>query len=142
MAVTVQMNEFDGMRRELEIGLRIAPTRASAPAAAKAIACYLDAEPVVPVRLVELAQEGSRIHITLAVTLGAIDAIKVADPSARAAVGLIQRIVDDLAAYDPAFVTLPAASVGPMAKVVGRPVPALRGAVEMSPVSPLLSSVG
>lgn len=48
--------------------------------------------------------------VTIAVTLGSIEAIKVADPSAQAAVRLIARLVDELAAYDPAFVVLPQAS--------------------------------
>jgi hypothetical protein len=99
---------FAGLRRELEIGLRLAPTRASAPAAAKALAAYLDAEPSVPVRLAGLAVDDSRVLITVAVVLGEIDDIKVAGGHSRAAVRLLQRLIDELVAYDPAFATLPA----------------------------------
>jgi hypothetical protein len=104
------IDDFAGLRRELEIGLTLAPTHASAVAAAKAIAAYLDDDPRVAVRLAGLGVSDSRILITLAVTLGTVDEIKVADARSRTAVVFLQRIVDDLSAYDPAFVTLPAPS--------------------------------
>lgn len=103
-----RIDEFAGLRRELEIGLTLAPTRASAVAAAKSAAAYLDDDPRVTVRLAGLGADDSRILITLAVTLGTVDEIKVADARSRAAVLFLQRIVDELASYDPAFVTLPA----------------------------------
>jgi hypothetical protein len=102
------IDEFAGLRRELEIGLTLAPTRASAVAAAKSAAAYLDDDPRVTVRLAGLGADDSRILITLAVTLGTVDEIKVADARSRAAVLFLQRIVEELASYDPAFVTLPA----------------------------------
>jgi hypothetical protein len=105
-----RIDEYAGLRRELEIGLTLAPTRASAVAAAKSIAAYLDDDPRVTVRLAGLGASDSRILITLAVTLGTVDEIKVADARSRTAVSFLQRIVDELAAYDPAFVTLPAPS--------------------------------
>ena len=104
---TPRIDAYAGLRRELEIGLRIAPTLARAIPAAKAVAGFLDETPAVAVRLAGLSVEDSRVLITLAVCLGSIDEIKTADPTARAAVQLIGRIVDSLAAYDPAFVTLP-----------------------------------
>jgi hypothetical protein len=105
-----RIDEYAGLRRELEIGLTLAPTRASAVAAAKSIAAYLDEDPRVTVRLAGLGASDSRILITLAVTLGTVDEIKVADPRSRTAVIFLQRIVDELAAYDPSFATLPAPS--------------------------------
>ncbi len=105
-----RIDEYAGLRRELEIGLRVAPTLASAVPAAKAVAGFLDETPGVAVRLAGLSCDDSRVHITLAICLGSIDGIKAADPAARAAVQLIGRIVESLAAYDPAFVTLPQAS--------------------------------
>ena len=104
-----RLDTYAGLRRVLEIGIRLAPTRATAVAASKSLAAFLDAAPV-PVRLAGLAADDSRVLITLAVALGDVDDIKVAAPESRAALGLIQRIVDDLAAYDPAFATLPAPS--------------------------------
>lgn len=101
---------YAGLRRELEIGLRLAPTRATAAAAAKSLAALLDTEPSVPVRLAGLAVDDSRVLITVAVTLGEVSDIKVAGGSSRTAVLLLQRIVDTLAAYDPAFATLPVPS--------------------------------
>ena len=98
---------YAGLRRELEIGLRLAPTRATAAVAAKSLAAILDAEPSVPVRLAGLAVDDSRVLITIAVTLGEISDIKVAGGHSRAAVLLLQRIVDQIEAYDPAFAALP-----------------------------------
>lgn len=102
-----RIDAYAGLRRELEVGLRLAPTHAGAASAAKALAAFLDDEPTVAVRLAGLASDASRVLITVAVTLGTIDDIKVAGGDSRAAVLLLQRIVDDLSAYDPAFVTLP-----------------------------------
>jgi hypothetical protein len=103
-----RIDDYAGLRRELEIGLTLAPTRASAVAAAKSIAAYLDADPRVTVRLAGLGSDDSRILITLAVTLGTVDEIKVADPRSRTAVLFLQTVIDELCAYDPAFATLPA----------------------------------
>lgn len=104
----MHIDEYAGLRRELEVGLTFAPTRASALPAAKSIAAYLDQDPRVAVRLAGLGADDSRILITLAVTLGTIDEIKTAEPRSRAAVTFLQRLVDELAAYDPSFAALPA----------------------------------
>ena len=101
------VDDYAGLRRELELGLVIAPTRASAVVAAKSVAAYLDADPRVTVRLAGLGADASRILLTLAVTLGTVDEIKVADARSRVAVQFLQRLVDELACYDPALVTLP-----------------------------------
>ena len=106
-ATPLAVDDFTGLRRELEIGIQVAPTRATAPAAAKALAAFLDAEPNVPVRLAGLAATDSRVVLTLGLTMGTVDDIKAAGATSRAAVLLVQRIVDALAAYDPAFATLP-----------------------------------
>jgi len=105
--VNRRIDEYAGLRRELEIGLRIAPTLASAIPAAKSVASYLDADTQVAVRLVGMTRDGSRLIMTLGICLGTIGEIKAAEPASRAAVLLIQNLVDGLAAYDPAFVTLP-----------------------------------
>lgn len=101
---------YAGLRRDLEIGLCLAPTRSAAAVAAKSLAALLDTEPTVPVRLAGLSVDDSRVLITIAVTLGEISDIKVAGGHSRAAVLLLQRIVDELAAYDPAFAAVPAPS--------------------------------
>jgi hypothetical protein len=103
----VGVDTFAGLRRELEVGLRIAPTLSTAASAAKALAAFLDTEPAVPVRLAGLGSDDTRVLFTLAIGMGTIDEIKVAGPSSRAAVLLIQRIIDALSSYDPAFVALP-----------------------------------
>jgi hypothetical protein len=104
------VSEFAGLRRAFEVGLRLAPTPAAAPSAAKSLASLIDEFPRVPVRLVEVAGEGTRVHITVAVTLGDIDDIKVAATGPREALGFLSRIVAGLSAYDPALVRLPAQS--------------------------------
>lgn len=104
------MHGFAGVQRLIEVGIVIAPTRASAPAAAKSLSAFLDSDAQVPVRLAGIGVSDSRIHFTLAVTLGSIDEVKVAGDSARSAVLLLQRLVDEFAAYDPSFTILPEAS--------------------------------
>jgi hypothetical protein len=103
----LQFDEYAGLRRTVEVGVRLAPTSASAVPAAKAVASYLDSDPQVPVRLAGISREGSRVHLTLAIGLGTVDDVKVAAAHSRAAVLMIKTIVDNLAAYDPALVTLP-----------------------------------
>ena len=98
---------YAGLRRELEIGLLLAPTRATAAPAAKALAALLNDGSGVPVRLAGLAVDDSRVRITIAVSLGVIDEVKTSAPGSREGVLLLQRIIDDLAGYDPAFTTLP-----------------------------------
>ena len=125
-------DSYAGLRRDLEIGLRLAPTRAAAAVAAKSLAAFLDAEPTVPVRLAGLSVDDSRVLITIAVTLGEITDIKVAGGHSRAAVLLLQRIVDELAAYDPAFATVPdpsSAEARLAAHVVARPEHSVESAV-------------
>lgn len=105
-----QISEFAGLRRTFEVGMRLAPTHAAAPSAAKALASLMDEFPRVPVRLVELVGEGTRVHITVAVTLGTIDDIKVSAADAREALNFLSRVAAALGAYDPALVPLPAQS--------------------------------
>jgi hypothetical protein len=105
--VHLPADDFTGLRRQVEVGLALAPVRTAAPAAAKALAAFLDAEVDVPVRLAAVGTSGSRMIITIAVTLGDVDDVKVAGPQSRAALALVQRIVDDLAAYDPALALVP-----------------------------------
>jgi len=103
----IRLDEFAGMRRDLEVGLLLAPTHASAVAAAKSLAAILDAEPAVPVRLAGLAADGSRVLMTLAVTLGEVSEITTAAEPAREAVRVLDHLIDSMSAYDPAFVRLP-----------------------------------
>ena len=104
---TTPMSPYAGLRRDVELGLAIAPTGARAVAAAQSLAAFLDDEPAVPVRLAGLSVRGSRVVLTLAVTLGSIDEVKTSGPHARAGVLLLQRLVDEFSAYDPAFALLP-----------------------------------
>ena len=97
-----------GMRRSFEIGLRIAPTVSSAVVAAKGLSAVLDGLQETPVRLAGLGASGSRVHITLAVSLGSLDDVRDASAPARSALAVLQSVIDHCAAYDPAFVALPA----------------------------------
>ena len=101
------ISEYAGLRRQFEIGVRIAPTPAHVAAAARSLAGIIDEFPLVPVRLIDVEREALRVHITVAVCLGTMDAVKTGLSSSRTAVILLQRIVDSLAAFDPAFVQLP-----------------------------------
>lgn len=99
--------ELLGLQRHVDIGLRLAPQRQYAPDASKALAAILDAHPEVSVRLAGVGIDGSRVHLTVAVTLGTLDDVKAASPSARTAVIVLQEIVERLAAYEPCLVELP-----------------------------------
>lgn len=96
-----------GVQRHVDVGLRLAPERHHLADASKALGALLDAEPGVPVRLAGLGIEGGRMHLTVAVTLGTLEDVKAATPAARAAVRLLHRIVESLAAYEPCLVELP-----------------------------------
>lgn len=105
----VEIHEYAGLRRSFDVGLRIAPSAAATAVAAKSLAGILDEHSEVTVRLVDVDRDGGRVSIVIAVCLGTVDEVKAAAPPARAALVLLQRIVDDLAGYDPSFVQLPAA---------------------------------
>ena len=75
--------------------------------AGKSLALLLDEWPSVPVRIAGLGSDGTRVHITIAVTLGTLEDVKTSAASSRDAVALIQAIVDRLACYDPSLVELP-----------------------------------
>lgn len=97
-----------GMRRSFEIGLRIAPTMASAVVAAKGLSAVLDECRETSVRLVGLGAAGSRIHITLAVSLGNVEDVREASNRSRSSLAALQSLIDHCSAYDPSFVALPA----------------------------------
>lgn len=99
--------EHAGLQRHVDIGLRIAPTTQLAAMAGKSLALLLDEWPSVPVRIAGLGSDGTRVHITIAVTLGTLEDVKTSAASSRDAVALIQAIVDRLACYDPSLVELP-----------------------------------
>jgi hypothetical protein len=120
-----QLGEFAGLHRVVDVGVRLAPIPAQAAVAAKSVAAIIEEFDDVVVRLVEARRHGSRTHITVAVCLGSIDDVKVAAAGSRRALALIARVVEDLAAYEPAFVPLPAgapATVAPAAARVLREV--------------------
>jgi len=103
----VVIDSLTGLRRELEVGLVLTPSCAAAAAAAKALSALLADESVVPVRVAGLALADGRLRITMGVTLGSVEEIKTSDGPSLRALALLRRIVDDLAAYDPAFTRLP-----------------------------------
>jgi hypothetical protein len=96
-----------GLQRVVEVGLRVAPTVACAPAAAAVISQVLAASHEAPVRIVGVGAEGNRVIVTLAITVGTTADISSGAPAARAAVGMVARLVESLGAYDPAFAALP-----------------------------------
>lgn len=99
-----------GLLPLVEVGLRLAPTAAASAAAAAEIARCLEQAPAAAVRIAAVGREGSRVLVTLAVTLGTVDEVKSAASPARAALELLASIVERLAAFDPAFTSLPHAS--------------------------------
>ena len=96
-----------GLLPLVEVGLRLAPTAAASTRAAAEIARCLEEAPAAAVRIAAVGSEGSRVLVTLAVTLGTADEVKSAAAPARAALELLASIVERLAAFDPAFTSLP-----------------------------------
>jgi hypothetical protein len=96
-----------GLQRVVEVGLRVAPTPACAPAAAAAIAYAIGSAQEAPIRIVGVGAEGNRIVVTLAITVGTTTDITSGAPAARLAVGIVARLIECLAPYDPAFTALP-----------------------------------
>ena len=95
------------LQRSLEVGLRLAPSLSGALPAAKALAAHLDTLDGVAVRLAALGREGSRIHLTLGVTLGTIDDIKVSGDGSRRAVRALHALIEAMPSCEPALVALP-----------------------------------
>ncbi|MDD2857408.1 MAG: hypothetical protein PHU75_01915 [Candidatus Nanopelagicales bacterium] len=100
-------DEFAGIERSLEIGLRLAPVLRVAHDAATALAALLAESPAIPVRLAGLDFTQTRMHLTITIDLGSLDDIKVAAERSCAAVALIASIVDRLAAHEPCLVEIP-----------------------------------
>ncbi|MEY4136012.1 MAG: hypothetical protein RL205_140 [Actinomycetota bacterium] len=96
-----------GLQRVVEVGLRLAPTAACIPAAAAAISEIIESSPEAPVRIVGVGAEDNRVIVTLAITVGTTTEITGGAPAARLAVGLVARLVEGLASFDPAFTALP-----------------------------------
>jgi hypothetical protein len=96
-----------GLDQLVVLGLRIAPTLSRCAGAAAEIARVMDAGPSTPVRIAGVGQDGSRVVVTLAITLGTVSDIKAATPAARDAVTFIAGLVAELRDFDPAFIALP-----------------------------------
>lgn len=101
---------YAGLTRYLEVGLRLSPTTASAPFAARAIARILDCHQQTPVRIVGVGRSDSRVILTLGVTMGTIDEIKSGAPAAKMALAMLSRLVEQLSSFDPALTALPAST--------------------------------
>ena len=96
-----------GLQRVVEVGLRVAPTLACVPMAAATISEVIASSNEAPVRIVGVGNEGNRIVVTLAVTVGTTSDVTSGAPVARLAVGMVARLIEELSAYDPAFTALP-----------------------------------
>ena len=96
-----------GLLPLVEIGLRLAPTVTGASAAAAEIAACLEQAPSAAVRIAAIGRQGSRVLVTLAITLGTVEEVKASAPAARSAVTLISELIERLSSFDPAFTGLP-----------------------------------
>lgn len=98
---------FSGVSRYVDVGLRLAPTLDAAVPTIRAAAALLDEHPNIPVRLAGVSRDGTRLVITLVVTLGTVEDVKSAAPNACAAVHLLRDVTRAVPTADPAFVVLP-----------------------------------
>lgn len=95
------------MTPSVDVAVRLAPSRASAVAAARSAAAILSEHPGVPVRVVGLEPAGPRVHITLAIGLGDVADVAKCRTAGKAGLEAIKAIVDALTAYDVALVSMP-----------------------------------
>ena len=99
--------QFAGLDREIEVALRFAPSFQAAGRAASSLSHMIALHPGIPVRLAGVEVTHSRVHLTIAVSMGAIAGIKAAEPKASGSVAFMRSLVNSMAAFDPAFVQLP-----------------------------------
>lgn len=99
--------QFAGMDKEVELAVRFAPSFQAAGRAAASLAHMIALNPGIPVRLAGIEVSRSRVHLTIAVTLGFLDEIKVAGPLACSSVAFMRALVKSMSAFDPAFVQVP-----------------------------------
>lgn len=100
-------SEFAGIDKEVELGLRLAPSHQAANRAACSLAHLISLHPSVPVRLAGVGLVRTRVHLTIAVSLGALDQVKTGGPRACASVAFLRALVDSMAAFDPCLVAIP-----------------------------------
>lgn len=105
-AVPVDL-DFAGLDKEIELALRFAPSFQAASRAANSLARMIALHPGIPVRLAGVEVTHSRVHLTIAVSLGALEEIKLAGPASCSSVAFMRALVTSMAAFDPAFVQLP-----------------------------------
>lgn len=96
-----------GIERHLDVGLALRAQRSSASQLAKSIASILSETPDVPVRLAGICVQHGFVEFTLAVSMGTFDQIKSGDGTALASLHLMDRMVTDLSAYEPALTQIP-----------------------------------
>ena len=99
--------EFAGIDKEIEIALRVAPSFQAAGRAAASLAHMIALHPGVAVRLAGVEVSRSRVHLTIAVSLGSLDEVKVAAPAPCSSVAFMRALVNSMSAFDPAFVQVP-----------------------------------
>jgi hypothetical protein len=100
------MAETFGLSRIVEVGIRVAPTAASATAAARDIWCLLQSAPG-PVRIAGIGNVGTRVSIVIGVTLGSVEEIKAGAEHTHEVVHFISQFTEKLGHYDPAFSAIP-----------------------------------
>lgn len=103
----MDVREHAGLVRHVRVAMRLAPTRGGALSTAKALAAILDEAPEVGASLAALGSEGTRVHLTIVVTLGTLQEVKTATGPSCPAVSLLHRIARDLSHADPCLVVIP-----------------------------------
>jgi hypothetical protein len=129
------VDQFAGLFREFELGVRLAPTRTQAPVAARRLARLIETRPDVTVRLCTVEAAGTRVHLILAVCLGTLDDVKTGAPRACSAVAFVTEVVRDFARHDAALVALPISAV----RFERAPTTALPESVAAEPLADLVA---
>ncbi len=99
--------DLAGIDKEVELALRFAPSVQAAGRAAASLAHMIALHPGIPVRLAGVEVARSRVHLTIAVSLGSLNEIKLGGPAACSRVAFMRALVNSMSAFDPAFVQVP-----------------------------------
>jgi len=100
--------EHLGLDRHVDVALRLHIPRSQAVVASRSLGALIAEIDGFAARVAGLEVAADRIDLTLAISLGTTDQIRVAAPASVRSVQALHRIVDEMSSYAPALVSIPA----------------------------------
>lgn len=96
-----------GIRSDVVVALSLHPTPATLRGTTRRLAHILEQHPGLPAELAAVESAGSRIALTVTVSLGSTDDVKAGVGRSREATRLLARLARELAHADPVLVPVP-----------------------------------